>query len=164
MIKTKVGCPACAKTIEQDASVCPHCGHRMAAESPAAATGRRPQEFELADVPSAGLLRRLSGRLPREHVFVELRNLLATTPFHEVRESDVASILAKGRLLPLEVSEELTAFYEQAAHLKAFDGTLDDVDRRVLQAMKLAFELTDAEADAALERAVSDVWPLGHRP
>jgi hypothetical protein len=162
MFTTKAGCPACAKTIERDATTCPHCGHRLAAEAPAAtapeATGRRPQEFELSDVPSAGLLRRLSGRVPREHVFVELRNLLATTAFHDVRESDVAAILAKGRLLPREVNDQLTAIYEQAAHLKAFDGTLDEVDRRGLQALKVAFELTDAEADAALERAVSDVY------
>lgn len=115
MFTTKVGCPACAKTIERDATTCPHCGHRLAAEAPAStapeATGRRPQEFELTDVPSAGLLRRLSGRVPREHVFVELRNLLATTSFHDVRESDVASILAKGRLLPREVNDQLTAIY-----------------------------------------------------
>ena len=162
MFTTKAGCPACAKTIERNATTCPHCGHRLAAEAPAAtaseAMGRRPQEFELTDVPSAGRLRRLSGRVPREHVFVELRNLLATTAFHDVRESDVASILAKGRLLPREVNEELTAIYQQAAHLKAFDGSLDEVDRRGLQALKAAFELSDAEADAALERAVSDVY------
>ncbi len=46
MLKTKVGCPACAKTIERDATVCPHCGHRLSAEPPTAAAaeaeGRRP--------------------------------------------------------------------------------------------------------------------------
>ena len=77
MFTTKAGCPACGRTIERDATTCPHCGHRLAAEAPAAtapeATGRRPQEFELSDVPSAGLLRRLSGRIPREHCWRSLK-------------------------------------------------------------------------------------------
>lgn len=162
MFKTMVGCPICGRSMEPGGT-CPHCHPATAvvtddAEGPPASTAGPPRPFDLSDVPKAGLLQRLSGRRPKEHVFIELRNLLATTPFPDVRDSDVASILATGRLLPREVNEELIGIYSQAVHLRAFDGTLDDDDRRGLLALKVAFELTDGEADAALERAISDVY------
>jgi hypothetical protein len=73
------------------------------------------RHFEVKSAPKAGIIGRLFGRVPRETAFVEVRNILATTPFEEVRESDIAGALAKARLLCREATKELTGIFERAA-------------------------------------------------
>jgi hypothetical protein len=114
--------------------------------------------FQIATVPQAGLLDRLRGRVPRAAAFVEIRNLLATTAFDHVRESDVAEILAKAKLLPRDAARELNAIYGDAALALTRDRDLSDADIHALDVLKRAFELTDAEAVEALERAVTTVY------
>ena len=46
--------------------------------------------FEVEPIPKSGPVGRLFRRVPRQAAFVAVRNILATTPFESVRESDVA--------------------------------------------------------------------------
>jgi hypothetical protein len=71
--------------------------------------------FVVAEVPTAGFLGRLVGRVPREALFVQVRNLLATTPFDRVSPDDVAAILTTGKLTVSDASAELIGIFEQAA-------------------------------------------------
>jgi hypothetical protein len=114
--------------------------------------------FEIASAPKAGMIARLFGRVPREAAFVEVRNILATTPFDEVRASDIAGALAKAKLLCRDATKELTGIFEHAALLATVDRELSASDRRGLAALQRAFELTDAEAANAIESAVSHVF------
>lgn len=114
--------------------------------------------FQVAPVPKVGMIGRLLGRVPRETAFVEVRNILATSPFEQVRESDIAGALAKAKLLCRGATTELAAIFEQAALLLAVDRELSDADRRGLAAIQRAFELTDAEAASALESAVAQIF------
>lgn len=109
-------------------------------------------------VPTAGLVGRLLGRVPREAAFVEIRNILASKPFVEVRESEIADALAKATLLCRDATSELSAIFEQAALLTVVDREVSDADRRGLAALQRAFELTDEEAAAAIECAVSQAF------
>jgi len=114
--------------------------------------------FQIAVVPRAGFLDKLRGRVPKAAAVVEIRNILATTAFDQVRESDIADVLAKTKLLPRDATPELSAIFEDAALALSVDRELSDADRHALDVLKRAFELTDAEADAAVERAVSTVY------
>jgi tellurite resistance protein len=96
--------------------------------------------------------------VPKAAAVVEIRNILATTAFDQVRESDIADVLAKAKLLPRDATPELSAIFEDAALLLTVDRELSDADRHSLDVLKRAFELTDAEANAAVERAVSTVY------
>jgi hypothetical protein len=116
------------------------------------------RHFEVRAAPKAGLIGRLFGRVPREAAFVEVRNILATTPFEEVRERDIAGALAKAKLLCREATKELKVIFEHAALLSAADRELSDSDRRGLAALQRAFELTDAEAASAVESAVGQIF------
>lgn len=116
------------------------------------------RHFEVKSAPKAGIIGRLFGRVPRETAFVEVRNILATTPFEEVRESDIAGALAKAKLLCREATKELTVIFEHAALLAAADRELSDSDRRGLRALQRAFELTNAEAASAVESAVGQIF------
>jgi hypothetical protein len=53
-----------------------------------------PPGFTVSALPKAGFLGRLVGRVSREAVFIEIRNLLATTSFDQVRPTDVSAALA----------------------------------------------------------------------
>ncbi|OFW28584.1 MAG: hypothetical protein A3H97_05075 [Acidobacteria bacterium RIFCSPLOWO2_02_FULL_65_29] len=114
--------------------------------------------FEVALAPKAGILGRLFGRVPRETAFVEVRNILAATPFEQVRESDIAGALAKAKLLCRDATKELAGIFEHAALLVTVDRELSDGDRRGLFALQRAFELTDAEAASAIESAVGQIF------
>ncbi len=116
------------------------------------------RQFEVALAPKAGMIGRLLGRVPREAAFVEVRNILATTPFEQVRESDIAKALAKAKLLCRDATKELIAIFEHAALLATADRELSDDDRRGLMAIQRAFELTDAEAASAIESAVGQIF------
>lgn len=116
--------------------------------------------FEIAPVPKAGMIGRLFGRVPREAAFVEVRNILATTPFEQVRESNIAGALAKAKLLCRDAAKELTGIFEHAALLATVDRELSDGDRRGLAAIQRAFELTDAEAASAIESAVGQIGKI----
>lgn len=121
------------------------------------------RNFEALPVPKPGLMSRLFGRMPREAAFVEIRNILATTPFEQVRESDIAAVLAKAKLLCRDVTKELTGIFEQAALLATVDRELSDADKRGLGALQRAFELTEAEAAAAIESAVGQIFEQAMR-
>jgi tellurite resistance protein len=114
--------------------------------------------FQIAVVPRAGFLDNLRGRVPKAAAVVEIRNLLATTAFDQVRESDIADVLAKAKLLPRDATAELSAIFEDAALVLTVDRELSDADRHALDVLKRTFELTDGEADAAVERAVTTVY------
>jgi len=114
--------------------------------------------FQIAVVPKAGLLDKLRGRVPRAAAFVEIRNILATTAFDQVREIDITDFLVKTKLLPRDATPELSAIFEDAALALTGDREVSDADRHALDVLKRAFELTDPEADAAVERAVSTVY------
>jgi len=116
------------------------------------------QGFEVAPVAKAGLIGRLLRRVPRAAAFVEVRNILATTPLEQVRGSDIAGALAKAKLLCRHATRELTGIFEHAALLVAMDRELSDGDRRGLAALQQAFELTDAEAASAIESAVGQIF------
>jgi hypothetical protein len=60
--------------------------------------------------------------------------------------------------LPRDATPELGAVFEDAALALTIDRELSDADGHALDVLKRAFELTDAEADAAFERAVSTVY------
>src|SRR5438105_2056086 len=114
--------------------------------------------FQVKVVPKAGLLDKLRGRVPKEAAIVEIRNILATTAFDQVRESEIADALAKAKLLPREANAELTAVFEEAALVLTNDRELGDSDRHALDVLKRAFELSEEEAEVALERAVSTIY------
>jgi hypothetical protein len=116
------------------------------------------RSLEVAPVPKPGIIGRLFGRVPREAAFVEVRNILATTPLEQVRASDIAGALAKAKLLCRGATKELTGIFEQAALLTTVDRELSDGDRRGLAALQRAFELTDAEAASAIESAVGQIF------
>ena len=116
------------------------------------------RSFQVAPVPKAGMIGRLFGRVPRETAFVEVRNILATTPFEQIRDSDIGGALAKAKLLCRGATKELTEIFEQAALLATADREVSDGDRRGLAALQRAFELTDAEADSAIESAVAQIF------
>ena len=114
--------------------------------------------FQVAEIPRGGFVSRLLGGVSKEAVFVQIRNLLATTPFERVRESDVATILASGKLLPRQVATDLIGIFEQAVHILAADHELTGSDRHGLAGLQRAFELTDAEAAVAIEQAVGAIY------
>lgn len=116
------------------------------------------RHFEAKAAPKAGLIGRLLGRVPRETAFVEVRNILATTPLEEVRESDITGALAKAKVRRREATKELTVIFEHAALLSAADRELSDSDQRGLATLQRAFELTDAEAASAVESAVGQIF------
>jgi hypothetical protein len=68
--------------------------------------------------------------------FVEVRNILATTPFEQVRDSDIGGALAKAKLLCRDATKELTEIFEQAALLATVDREVSDGDRRGLAALQ----------------------------
>ena len=114
--------------------------------------------FEVASAPKPGMIGRMFGRVPRETAFVEVRNILATTPFEQIRESDVAAALWKAKLLCRDATKELLGIFEHAALPAAMDRELSDSDRRGLATIQRAFELTDAEASGAIESAVGHIF------
>ena len=114
--------------------------------------------FTVSDTKKAGLLDRVLGRAPKEAAFVEIRNILAATPFDQVRPGEVAAVLAKSKLTPRDAVEELQGIFEQAAVTLAFDRELGSSDRRTLSFLQRAFQLTDDEAQAATQRAVAAVF------
>lgn len=114
--------------------------------------------FRIATVPKVGIIWRLIGRVPREVALVEVRNILATTPIEQVRGSDIAAALAKAKMHCRDATEELIAIFEHAAVLATMDIEFSDVDRRRLTSLQRAFELTDAEADRAIESAVGQIF------
>jgi hypothetical protein len=114
--------------------------------------------FQVEQAPKAGLIGQLLGRVPRATAFVHIRNILATTPFEQVRQSDIVEVLARAKLRCRDVTKELSLIFEQAALLSAEDRELSETDRRGLVALQRAFELTDAEADAAIESAVGQIF------
>jgi tellurite resistance protein len=114
--------------------------------------------FQRTAIPQPGFLDRLRGRVPRAAVVVEIRNILATTKFDEIRESDVADVLAKAKLLPRDALAELSAIFEDAALALTTDREMSDADSHALDVLKRAFELSDADAQGAIERAVSTVY------
>jgi hypothetical protein len=121
------------------------------------------RKFEVVPLPKPGVIARLFGRMPRETAFLEIRNILATTPFEQVRESDIAAVLAKAKLLCRDATKELTGIFEQAVLLATMDRELSDGDRRGLAALQRAFELTEAEAAAAIESAVGQIFEQAMR-
>jgi hypothetical protein len=112
------------------------------------------RRFEVASPPKAGLIGRLFGRVSRESAFVEVRNILAATPFEQLRESEIAGALAKAKLSCRDANKELLGIFEHAVLLLTMDRELSDDDRRGLVALQRAFELTDDEAARARESAV----------
>lgn len=66
--------------------------------------------FEVAPTPKAGIIERLFGRVPRQAAFVEVRNILATTPFEQVRESDLTGALAKAKVRCRDATKNLPGF------------------------------------------------------
>jgi len=114
--------------------------------------------FTVSVPKEAGLVGRMLGRAPREAAFVEIRNILATTPFDQVRPGEVASVLAKSRLTQRDAVEELQGIFEHAALTLAFDRELGSTDRRALAFLQQAFQLTDDEARVAIERAVGVIF------
>src|SRR5688500_1345418 len=94
--------------------------------------------FEVSPTPKAGMIGRLFGRVPRETAFIEVRNILATIPFEQVRKSDIAGALAKAKLLCRDATKELAGIFEHAALLVTVDSELSDADRRGLAALQRA--------------------------
>ena len=116
------------------------------------------RSFQVTPVPRAGFFGWLFGRVPRAAAFVELRNLLATTPCAQVRASDVTAALARVKLDCRQAVPELSGIFEHAVLLAALDHSLTEADRHGLQNLQRAFELTDAEAAAAIESAVGLIY------
>lgn len=114
--------------------------------------------FEVIAPPKPGLFDRLRGRISRDAAFTEIRNLLATTSFDQVRESDVTDILVKAKVLCREVSTELQLIFEHAALILSSDGDLNAQDRLGLLTLQRAFELTEEEAARAREAAIGQVF------
>jgi len=96
--------------------------------------------------------------LPREAAFVEIRNVLASKPFDQVQRDEVTAILARSRLVQRDVVQPLQVIFEHAVLTLAADRELSSADRRALAALQSAFDLTDAEATEATERAVGAVF------
>lgn len=114
--------------------------------------------FVVQPIPQSGLIGRLLGRVPREAAFVEIRNILATTPYEQVRESDIGTVLAKCKLLPRDATPELCRIFEDAVVVLTSDRELDEADRRGLTCLQQAFELTTDEVREATEQAVGAVF------
>ena len=121
------------------------------------------RKFEVLPLPKPGIMARLFGRMPREAAFLEIRNILATTPFEQVREGDIAGVLAKAKLVCRDTTKELAGIFEQAALLATMDRELTDSDRRGLATLQRAFELTEAEAAAAIESAIGQIFEQAMR-
>ena len=116
------------------------------------------RSFQVTPVPRAGFFGRLFGWVPRAAAFVEVRNLLATTPCAQVRASDVTAALTRVKLDCRQAVPELSGIFEHAVLLAALDHSLTEADRHGLQNLQRAFELTDAEAAAAIESAVGMIY------
>ena len=114
--------------------------------------------FEVLPVPRAGFIGRLFSWVPRAAAFVEVRNLLATTPYEQVRASDVTAALARVKLDCRRAVAELAVIFEHAVLLAALDRSLTEADRRGLLVLQHAFQLTDAEAATAIESAVGMIY------
>lgn len=119
--------------------------------------------FVVAPLPKGNLFQRALGKRPREHAFVHVQNILATTPLHEVAESEIATALAGAQLLPRDATQELLPIFERAVTWLAADKELSVADRAGLAALQRAFELTDAEAAIAVEAVVGQVFEVAMR-
>jgi tellurite resistance protein len=107
--------------------------------------------FTVQVLPKASFVGRLFGRVPREAAFVEIRNELAVTPWHDVRESDIASVLARHKVTSADVVDDLMTIYREAVTYAAADGALTDMERAGLARLRAAFDLTREHTDAVLE-------------
>jgi len=114
--------------------------------------------FKVETPPKAGLINRLLGRVPREVAFVEIRNILARTPLEKVREGDISAALARANVAPRKATGELRLIFEHAALLASDDEALSETDQQGLSALRRAFQLTDAEANSAIESAVGQIF------
>ena len=114
--------------------------------------------FTIEALPRGGIFARWVGRAPREAAFVEIRNLLATTAWHDVSPADVALLLAKYKLLPADAERELTDIYDIAARHVASDGTASDVEKAGLARLQEAFEFSNARVKAVFNDAARSLY------
>lgn len=114
--------------------------------------------FIVEELPKAGFLARLAGRAPREAAFVEVRNLLAKTPWHDVSPADLATVLAKYKLLPADAEKELTDIFARAAAHIVVDGRATDVEKAGLSRLREAFEFSEARARAIFNDAARGLY------
>lgn len=77
--------------------------------------------FQIQAVPESGMLDRLRGRQSKQAVVVQIRNLLASTPFEEISPDDVSAILNDGRLDFSDIQNELVGMFEEAIQFVASD-------------------------------------------
>ena len=114
--------------------------------------------FVVTELPKGGFLSRLSGRAPREAAFVELRNMLARIPWHEVSPADVATTLARYKMLPADARSELTAIFADAAAHAVGDRELTGTEKAGLERLQLAFEFSANHTRAAYLEAARSLY------
>src|SRR5687767_10945437 len=116
--------------------------------------------FEEQPLKEPGFFGRLIGRPVPENAFVELQNLLATTPIGEISPRAVQGIFDRAGLEPSRAHPRLKEIYSRV--LSHFAGDLDISDAEVadLRKLKLMLGLTDRDVTDC-ERGVLDPHYVG---
>jgi tellurite resistance protein len=158
-----VGCPTCSRTIAIDAAECPYCGAKFATPTQRQSLhegvpARNRRRFDVVPLSERGVLSRLFKRLPRANAFIELRNMFAGTPWHEVRESDVATVLARYKLTSHDAKRELSAIYRDAVTFVAQDHAISATERAGLNRMKACFDLAEPDALSIWQEVARDLY------
>ena len=114
--------------------------------------------FSVEKIRGGSVLQRLAGGAPRAAAFVELRNLLAITPWNTVSIADVARILAKYNLLAADAEVELRSILTRAAKHVVADHQLKEIDEAGLKRLQEAFEFSDEQVRAIFLDAARDLY------
>jgi tellurite resistance protein len=130
----------------------------MFAKTDENASDRVPGGFQVAELPKPGVFGRLFRQLPRQAAFVEIRNALATTPWHDIRESDVATTLERYKLTAAQAGTELADIYRQAVTIVAADHAISEQERAGLARLRDAFGLDITRSQGILEDVARSLY------
>lgn len=114
--------------------------------------------FFVEELPKSGLFARILKKTPRAAAFVEVRNMLAITPWPAVSPAAVAAVLAKYNMLPTDAESELTDIFSTAARHVVEDGRASADERAGLARLREAFELTEAGSRAVFNDAARQLY------
>lgn len=109
--------------------------------------------LDLTALLKPGLLSRLTKRKVAENAYLEVQNLLATTPIREIRHEAVSGKLREYGLSLDRARPRFKELYGKVLHFCARDHVLSDEEVEDLKCLRILLGLNQADTDA-VQRAV----------
>jgi hypothetical protein len=113
--------------------------------------------FAPSQMPREGLFARISGRPLKEHAYLAIQNLLASTAIKDLRDDSIFEILEHYRPDADEAREKLKEIYATVLRHFARDLELDETEFTDLRRLKILFDLNDSDV-LEIERHVLDPY------